>query len=308
MRKNGTVLLAAPMQDGQTFPGIKFAFEQLGWKVYSVDAKIEPDKTYSEYNRIHPHLVICSRTPELTNEIKKIKENHEKSRVICYNTDKRPEMYYWEPLFELFSTVDYLLDPTPGQHEIFKEKLNKNTIKFPQGLQSELYHMADYIPRNISEYQQQVSFIGTYPSNFHKDRDEIIKHVSDNTDKFAVYTNMWGEAHNFICNPYVSKICLDVGIMTDIESYMSVRLYKILGAGGFALVKDSVGCHTLYPGGIFATYKDKYDCVDKIKYYLENEQERISIAQNGYDWVQTQTYKDRVRELLGRCFNNQRSK
>lgn len=293
------VLLAAPMEDGQTFPGIKFAFEKLGWEVYSVDAKLIPHSTYERFVAIKPDLVICSRTLELTESVELIKKNYPESVVVVYQTDKRPALWYWEPLFDLFSAADILFDQTPGQNAEWRDKINKNTIELQQALQSEVYHIPDDISiGEIERHRCDVSFVGTYPSSFHTYRNDVISCLQAGNVDLRIYTNAWNNELNLINNMHVSKICLDIGVMPNIKHHLSVRIHKILGACGFALVKNAVGLMEIYPPEIFAIYNDEYECLDKVRYYLENPTKRYAIALKGYNWVQTQTYFHRMQEML----------
>ena len=66
------VLLLFPMADGQTGPAIKFAFEQLGHEVRTVDAKKRVRASYPEALEFRPDLVFCSRTDTLAEEVRQI--------------------------------------------------------------------------------------------------------------------------------------------------------------------------------------------------------------------------------------------
>jgi len=68
------ILLLFPMRDKQTGPAIKLAFEKLGHKVISVDAKRTPQLSFSVAEVFRPDLVFCSRTVKLVGEIEKIKK------------------------------------------------------------------------------------------------------------------------------------------------------------------------------------------------------------------------------------------
>jgi spore maturation protein CgeB len=82
--------------------------------------------------------------------------------------------------------------------------------------------------------------------------------------------------------------------------FLNPRVYEIMGCGGFQLVD-----RRRYMDGVFEDGKDFviFDSVDdlrkKIKYYLENEKERLAIAWHGYETVRkNHTYEIRVREMM----------
>ncbi|MEO8446830.1 MAG: glycosyltransferase, partial [bacterium] len=53
-----------------------------------------------------------------------------------------------------------------------------------------------------------------------------------------------------------------------------------------------------YPDNIFATFKNEQDCLEKIKYYLENEKEREEIAKRGQEYVLKNFTYDKLMEEL----------
>ncbi len=82
--------------------------------------------------------------------------------------------------------------------------------------------------------------------------------------------------------------------------FLNPRVYEILACGGFQLVD-----RRRYMEGIFEDGKDLvvFDTVDdlrkKIKYYLANEEERLSIAAHGRETVvKNHTYERRIREMM----------
>ncbi len=82
--------------------------------------------------------------------------------------------------------------------------------------------------------------------------------------------------------------------------FLNPRVYEILGCGGFQLVD-----RRRYMEGVFEDGKDLviFENVDdlrkKIRYYLDNEHERLAIAEHGYNTVRKHhTYEQRVSEMM----------
>ena len=82
--------------------------------------------------------------------------------------------------------------------------------------------------------------------------------------------------------------------------FLNPRVYEILGCGGFQLVD-----RRRYLKGIFEDGKDLVvfdsaeDLRKKIRYYLDNEAERSTIAEHGYNTVRKHhTYERRVSEMM----------
>ncbi len=63
------------------------------------------------------------------------------------------------------------------------------------------------------------------------------------------------------------------------------RLYEIMGIGSFMLTRHSPNLAKDFPPELFATFHNENDCIDKIKYYLKNENERNEIAKAGQKYI-----------------------
>ena len=102
--------------------------------------------------------------------------------------------------------------------------------------------------------------------------------------------------------PYVfkeAKINLNI-TLRSIKSGIPLRGFDILGAGGFLVTNyqaDFMDCYV--PGEDFVYYESKQDLLNKIDYYLNHEDERIAIAQNGFERTkENHTYQHRIEEML----------
>lgn len=102
--------------------------------------------------------------------------------------------------------------------------------------------------------------------------------------------------------PYVFKsarINLNISLRS-IASGMPLRIFDILGAGGFLLTNFQADFLDYFtPDEDYVYYESKQDLLDKIEYYLSHEEERAAIAQNGLAKITAaHTYKHRVAEIL----------
>lgn len=306
------VLLLFPMADGQTGPAIKHAFEQLGHKVSAVDAKREAGNSYNIACFFMPDLVFCSRTYQLADEVKKIR-NKFKDAVICmWNVDTRDTLEEWAHLFPLIRAVDYHFVVETNLLSEWRRELNAKTFWLPQGLQNEIYDK----PHSISEedrrrYECDICFCGGIapPSaRYHSDRYPIIEAIK----KAGFKLNIWGsegkphvynEEHNK--QTALTKINLGMSGWPNAGKYVSVRDYKIMGASGFLLERCGDGLGELFPlngsGRILDCYATPQELIEKIQYWLskEHEWERWQIAERAYRWVrENATYTHRIRMAL----------
>ena len=96
-----------------------------------------------------------------------------------------------------------------------------------------------------------------------------------------------------------SRINLNISLRS-IKSGIPLRAFDIMGSGGFLLSNFQTDfLEHFVPGEDYVYYESKEDLLSKIDYYLNHEDERACIAQNGHDKVAAQhTFRHRVREML----------
>lgn len=102
--------------------------------------------------------------------------------------------------------------------------------------------------------------------------------------------------------PYVfknTKINLNI-TLRSIKSGIPLRAFDILGAGGFLLTNYQANFSDCFiPGEDFVYYESQTDLLNKIDYYLNHEDERKAIAENGFArTAANHTYRHRVEEIL----------
>lgn len=294
------VLLLFPMKDGQTGSAIKHAFEQIGHEVMAVDAKTQVVDSFptANYFSDDPDLVFCSRTYQLTEHVEKIKKRFPYAKVCMWNVDTRTTIDRWSHLFPLIRLVDYYFVVASRLIPDWR-RLNPNTFWLPQGLQDEVYDKPkDITVADREKYSCDVSFAG-------RERG-VRRSFFDAIDKMGIDFKRWGcggapkiynEEHNKMVS--LSKINLCCSGWTGNGKYTSVRNYKIMGAGGFALELYRKGIYDIFPTDSLHCYRTALDLVEQVRYWLENEKYREQAAEKGYRWVHgNATYTHRIKEAL----------
>jgi hypothetical protein len=149
-------------------------------------------------------------------------------------------------------------------------------------------------------YECDVLFAGDYLSTVHHGRNELLQFLAENIN-LNVYgrdSYLLNKEHSLACR--TAKICLGHSGWPDVELSMSARDYRIMGAGGFLLTNHVKGIENWFKIGIECeTYKSKEECLDKIKYYLNEPFKRKLIAKAGFDAVQANhKFEDRMRGIF----------
>lgn len=98
---------------------------------------------------------------------------------------------------------------------------------------------------------------------------------------------------------HASKINLNI-TMRPIETGLSLRIWDVLGCGGFLLTNYQSEIPEYFEiGKDLETYESMEELEQKVQYYLAHEEERIEIAINGYEKVaKYHTYEQRLAEMI----------
>ena len=98
---------------------------------------------------------------------------------------------------------------------------------------------------------------------------------------------------------HASKINLNM-TMRPIETGLSLRVWDILGCGGFLLTNYQAEIPEYFEiGRDLETYESMEELEQKVQYYLNHEDERIEIAINGYEkTARFHTYELRLAEMI----------
>lgn len=101
---------------------------------------------------------------------------------------------------------------------------------------------------------------------------------------------------------HLSKINLNF-TSKPIRSGLPLRIWDILGAGGFVLTNYQSEIEEYFKiGRDLETFASEAELLDKIEYYLAHEEERKAIARNGYEKAkENYSLRSRVEKMLEEC-------
>ncbi len=104
------------------------------------------------------------------------------------------------------------------------------------------------------------------------------------------------------------NLCINNNI-TGVENIKG-RNFEVPGCGGFLLSGPARNLEEYFEiGKEVVFYKDPDDLVEKVRYYLEHEDEREAIAQAGYERVlRDHTYEKRFQEIFSIITGSQKKK
>lgn len=272
---------------------------------------------YNMCKKITPDLVFIYRgTHILPNTIKKIKKIG--ATVFAYNNDdpfgKSVSSFYWRHFINGLQYYDYIF--------AYREKniMDYNNLGYHNvGILRSYYIESRNFPvENLgdNEYISDVSFIGHYEED---GRDEYIKSLIENGIDVKVY----GDRENWIKSEYFNFIEENCGEIKQVRKDYNLaicsakialvflskvnndtytrRCFEIPAAKVMMLCEDTQDMRTMFSSGEEAVYfTDVKDCLKKVKYYLDNSEERIYVAEKGYErlFADGHEVKDRVRQVI----------
>jgi hypothetical protein len=275
-----------------------------------VDPKVHPKQLYPAAENYQPDLIFCSRTPELAKPVAKIRQKFHDIKIACWNVDKKNDVTRFHPkLLDLFGKCHILYTIAKGNVKQYKQILPKTRVIHLQQGCDPFTHKTEEISRmEHKRFDCDVMFAGSvfscggnYVARQRMELTDRIKKLQD--VKFNWYGNnkdnkIWDEDHNKACQ--CAKIVLGHNGWAKVAISMSVRDYKIMGAGGFLLTEHCPEIDKWFPvGKACDTYSSPKECVKKIRYYLKHEDERKEMALVGQKLVyEKHKYIDRMKKVL----------
>ena len=221
-------------------------------------------------------------------------------KTVMWYGDLRDERTGGIPHIDFTDVLDRFFVSNDGQHRFWKAMV---------GLEGEYLPLAcDYkVEREYDErYAYDVVFIGGMYRGVLGRRTKLLNKIMEEIDvkqineespkrRALVYKNMpkiYGS----------SKISLDVSNFWDIPGYTSNRGFIIPMYSGFSLSKRFPGCEDLFEDEKHKVYFDTAeDAIDKIKYYLNNKEEREKIREAGHKHaLANHTYIERFKTMFNK--------
>ena len=287
------VILGFPMEDKQTGQYIKNAFVENGCEVVGVhDPKLEaPDVLLRLAERLKPDLIFMSRSMPYVHIIEWIKKI-----AICafWNVDVRYDIRAWTGLYPLMENCHFWFTIAKGNIPEYK-KLGLGT---PYWLSEGCDRIHEMRPAGKTG-EHDVFFAGSI-GNLHEDRKEILMTAKTlfKNNNIVNGLHLVNEDHNDAVGR--AKVCIGHSGWPGVELSMSARDYRVMGAKGFLLTNHVKDIETWFDiGKECVTYDSPEDCMEKIRYYLEHEDEREAIAETGYKAAHSKhRLKHRIAEVL----------
>lgn len=175
--------------------------------------------------------------------------------------------------------IDIVLNAVYGHEKYFSDQ---KTFYFPNAYPDDLIK-----PLNIEKIYD-IGFCGNI-NNRGEWLSLIINNFKLKVDEFVIGNDMVESINKY-------KIHFNRNISDD----LNYRTFETLGCQTFLLTNETPGLSELFEiDKHLVTYNSEGDLFEKIKYYLNNEEERNLIAKNGYNHViENHTYIQRMKYFI----------
>ncbi len=201
---------------------------------------------------------------------------------------------------------------------IIKRSLTPEIISELKEKARDLFPDEKNLVKNTDNYIASHLLLGMHCAKY--ERENILKAVSEyfpvslytrsNTACFSDCPNISvkGGVSTLTEMPKVfnlSKINLNITLRA-IETGASLRIWDILGSGGFLMTNYQEELTEYFVAGEhYDFYTDIPDLIEKCDFYLKNEEVRKKIALNGYELVKrNHSYNQRIPEIIRQVLNN----
>jgi hypothetical protein len=250
-----------------------------------------------------------------------IRERWPQTLIVCFQDDnpfgdRKYERPRWRKFINNIPLYDVHFVKRLSDVVEFSKRGAKRMLLFQHGVYEPLFH-PDNRPITQRGPQIPVSFVGTALD--HR-ISYIAELISSHRIPLQVYGARWNrtwvgwhqKGHFFgsiSSNDYThviwdSRISLAFVCSSNHDEYNG-RTFEIPGSAGFFLAERTPKHQELYEEGKEAEFfSSTEECADKIKFYLNNEEERRKIATAGYERCIRSDYRlvSRMREALDQLF------
>ncbi|MBI5407934.1 MAG: glycosyltransferase [Nitrospirae bacterium] len=296
----------------------KSGFELNGHKVipFDPDAVQDPvDAVFRIIKDSKPDFILHSKDefpPSIYREMRQF------TKVIQWYPD--PVIPDWLPPY--VNEADVFLTMSEGLVTDFR-KINPNSFWLTEAVAPSFFEIKEITESDVRAYSADVTFVGNLGSKpVYLPRRKYLQAVIKNgfhlkwwgqkiPRKFSTIPLLlgklgrsyggkfvWGEEHAKIAR--LSKIYLGFDARPRVCKSMSERLYIAVACGAFYMCQYVDGIEDIFmPDKEIVTFQTEEEMVEKIKYYIKNDDLRMTIARAGQERVlKEHTYEVRARQLI----------
>lgn len=150
--------------------------------------------------------------------------------------------------------------------------------------------------RERSKTLYDISFIGHLNARIHQKRNQLLQQIARLGETYRVFIGggIYGESCRKIFNQ--SRIVFNYG---GVGQVMNKRAYEAPACGALLFMEeDNQEIESILPAKQACILYNEDNLIDQLNFYLENEELRSQIAEEGYQRIQAHSYQNKFARLL----------
>jgi len=300
------------------------ALEDLGWETIKLDTPRDLDRL-EEALKKKPSLALATKADGMTEDMAHMIRKRSIPFIIWYPDPVPPEPH----MIKMGKVSDFFFTMTQGRIDDYLKEGIKNVAWLTQAFEPSFFPDTPLTREDREYFGSDVAFVGNLgmlPQ--YRPRRQMLEQVL----KAGFSLKWWGPktprklknipflmskvarsyGGQFVALETFSKVARAAKVFLSLDSFpevrlsMSVRIYTAVGCGAFYMCKHVEGIEeVMMPGKEIEVFHDYEEMIDKIRFYLKNEEKRKKIAEAGRKRVlKDHTYQVRFKtmfEILGKA-------
>lgn len=296
----------------------KSGFEKNGHKVIPFDPASISNSIEGVFKLVKEHkpdLILHTKNELPVETFQKLRQY---TKVIQWYPD--PVIPDWLPQYVEASDIFFTM--SEGLIDEFK-KFNPNVFWLTQAFEPSFFEIKQITPEDIRTFSADITFVGNLGSKpqYLQRRESLERIINEGFQlkwwgpriprKLSTIPLIlgklgrsyggkfvWGEEYAKVAK--LSEVFLAFDAMPHIRKSMSARMYTAVGCAAFYMSQHVDGIEeVLEPDKEIVTFHSEDEMIDKIKYYLPEEEKRKKIAEAGRQRVlKEHTYEVRLKEMI----------
>lgn len=256
-------------------------------------------KTCTQYR---PDLIVLAHCKNVSNEtLKEIRDNLPDIKIIYRNVDPLTSPNNVIDIKQRVSHVDNIYITTAG-----------NTLKQFSNKMGGVYFMPNPVDKALDtacafknkDADIDFLFLASFLRDQHDHRHLTAKYLIKNADDLSLKIGgaginsdkVYGAAYMDLLER--SKMGLSISKTSGQYLYASDRMSQYMAAGVLTFIPEGPQFEDILGTDCFISFDTDEDLLDKIHYYKNNEDERISIARNGYNNVRDKFDVEKICQFM----------
>lgn len=266
----------------------------LGLKKIGINKMIK--SLIASIDNLQPELVLLGHSELINGEVLSfIREKYPKIKIAMWWVD------WLKNLSSIKSKIKYIdvLFTTTGIKDFPNIDFENKNLK--------ICYIPNMCDSSIESYKafDEVNFDRDlfFAGRLDKERESFINSLKTSLKniKFDIFGNTKESVllgNKFLQTISKSKISLNLSRDHETSLYSSDRLIQLMANGTMVISKNIPDIEILFNNDEIILFDEKEECLEKIDYYLNNDEERIKVAKNGWEKAHHSYNSTRVTKFM----------